>query len=474
MPSSIQKVIPIERSKISINIRDHLVRKYPHKKWNWSCLGNINFDTILSNLDKDFSFGIISNRSDISWEAVKAIHSHIKLNPNSRTKLHWKTLTERLPWKVIKENPSHPWHGLNINLKINPEKHLDSDTITSLSNNPSINYSIVKSHPYNWNWYSLSRNLGIKLEDIFENPSEPFYGDAVSARSDLTIEFIRDNPSPLWNWKVLIINPAFTWASVLSNLDLGWGDKGILSRITLNPNGILWSYVKAHPEEYFDPNTLSMNSDEIDWDIVITSYDGIWNWVHLSRSKAITIGVIRKILELFRLNCYSFFYETELEDLIAYENAGLELRYQFLKRIDARSESEEKEFHSLIPGHKKLSKLNKIRNKGHWDWPSLSRNPSITFDMILANPDLPWDPVSISYNPNVSIEIIKGSPQFNWRFDHLSASNSIECSDIESNPDLPWNYDFISEKHNLTIEFIERNESKLNWEILIYNEFNQN
>jgi hypothetical protein len=51
-----------------------------------------------------------------------------------------------------------------------------------------------------------------------------------------------------------------------------------------------------------------------------------------------------------------------------------------------------------------LDRLNDTKCK--WDWRRLSKNPLITWDIVVTNPDKPWDWWSISRNPIINWSIV--------------------------------------------------------------------
>ncbi len=55
-----------------------------------------------------------------------------------------------------------------------------------------------------------------------------------------------------------------------------------------------------------------------------------------------------------------------------------------------------------------------------WDWNSLSANPNITFDIVLAHPDKPWNWYGLSQNPNITFDNVLAYPDKPWSFVNLS------------------------------------------------------
>ena len=57
--------------------------------------------------------------------------------------------------------------------------------------------------------------------------------------------------------------------------------------------------------------------------------------------------------------------------------------------------------------------LNFLKNNIDKDyaWDSVSGNPSITWEIVNENQDLPWHYSGLSFNPNITIDIIKANYQ---------------------------------------------------------------
>ena len=45
-----------------------------------------------------------------------------------------------------------------------------------------------------WNWYSISRNLGITMKDINGHPDKPWGWDSISMNPNITMKDILNNP----------------------------------------------------------------------------------------------------------------------------------------------------------------------------------------------------------------------------------------------------------------------------------------
>jgi hypothetical protein len=105
-----------------------------------------------------------------------------------------------------------------------------------------------------------------------------------------------------------------------------------------------------------------------------------------------------------------------------------------------------------------------------WDYKSLSMNPNVTWNFILANKNKPWDYKDerdpqmnrslLSINPNITWDIVKANPDINWCYGQLISNPNITEDIIKANPDKlnypRCNYKItLNNNPNLTIEFMQ-------------------
>ncbi len=110
-------------------------------------------------------------------------------------------------------------------------------------------------------------------------------------------------------------------------------------------------------------------------------------------------------------------------------------------------------------------------NADKWYWPLLSRNISITMDVIDNTSDLPWDPVYITQNLNLHFDFILGHVEdYNNHWYYISKHQCITMDFVKLYPHLPWNYLGLSRNPSITIDDVLENiEMPWNWEKLSCN-----
>src|SRR5438477_642402 len=108
--------------------------------------------------------------------------------------------------------------------------------------------------------------------------------------------------------------------------------------------------------------------------------------------------------------------------------------------------------------YNQLLSLLKLYPDKPWNLDILSRNPNITMDNVIANPDTNsrrWDWHDLSGNPNVTMDFIKANPNKPWSWDRLSDNPNITMDFVKANPDTDsrkWNWYVLSRNRNITMD----------------------
>ena len=65
----------------------------------------------------------------------------------------------------------------------------------------------VKNNPDKpWNYFWLSCNPNITMEDVKNNPYKPWNWKCLSKNPNITMNDVKNNPYKPWNWKCLSMN----------------------------------------------------------------------------------------------------------------------------------------------------------------------------------------------------------------------------------------------------------------------------
>lgn len=167
-----------------------IIEKYPEWPWDYcalSCNPNITIDFILKNIDKDFNWDCISSNKAITIDFVKKY--------------------PKLPWNynTLSQNPNITLEFIlsttNNKYELNKNNAIDLSEIAEYS---------FKEDTKNWNWYFISANKGITMDDVRANKHLPWNYNELSRNSNLTIDFVMENLHQQWNWKLIAMNKAMT------------------------------------------------------------------------------------------------------------------------------------------------------------------------------------------------------------------------------------------------------------------------
>ena len=66
------------------------------------------------------------------------------------------------------------------------------------------------------------------------------------------------------------------------------------------------------------------------------------------------------------------------------------------------------------------------------------------FQFILDNPDIPWDWYELSKNPSITWDIVQQNPDKKWDWSKLSSNTNITWDIVQQNQDKPWDWKKLS------------------------------
>jgi len=310
-------------------------------------------------------------------------------------------------------------------------------------------YLVIETLEKPWDWNLLSANPNIDQEDVINFPHFPWNWAMFSMNPNLDFEFVLAHRTYGWNWLSLSENPAINWNHVSAHLDLPWNwsvlptNRNIRMETILSHPVFPWGNVAKSPNLRLS-HVLAHASQSV-------GHSG-WDWFSITVNR----------------NAWTS------ADLLAHPD----LPWHW----------------PLISNDVQLTPelLTRLRDK--WNYESLSRNPSVTLDMIEAFPDHPWNWMRVSQNPNLTLDYVLQHPERPWDLDllhyslplggqvrrfrtvvpsvdwaKLSYNPSITVHDILENIDAPWHSRGISTFMNLTIQDIRQLQARLDWNTLSSN-----
>ena len=108
-----------------------------------------------------------------------------------------------------------------------------------------------------------------------------------------------------------------------------------------------------------------------------------------------------------------------------------------------------KSIQSLITRYpREISYLGQIKTSNYCSkdaWEAYSRNPNITLDILVNNPQHPWDWKEFSSNnPNASLTLAKQHPEHPWCWISLCRNQNVTPEEVIQYPDLDWDFQWLS------------------------------
>lgn len=303
-------------------------------------------------------------------------------------------------------------------------KYLNHNIDQSYFNtNPNLTIDFIKNNPtIPWDWKEISRHSNITIQDITENPDLPWDWKEISFKPTITIDFIKQFSNKPLNFKIISKCKNISMNDIENNLDLPWN----------------WNHVSQNPNLtiYFVEKHLNRS----------------WNWKCVSR--IVTMDFIKKHKDIqFNWNSINLVNTTiTREDIV---NNLDDFPWDFANMPLSK----------YPPFEFILQHLDK-----NWDWGRLSSADFVTIKHIIDNPNLPWHYDYMSYNENLTIEFVLNNIDKGWKFYGITQSHLGTIENVLKYPDLNWNISLLSSKSNITMEIIEEN-MHLNWDFnqIIFN-----
>ena len=161
----------------------------------------------------------------------------IPLVPINAWNWHWVSSNPAVTMQDIINHPEYPWDyfyvSLNPNLNFtfilkspNIMNHPEYpwDFTCGVSNNPNLTINLINKYPNDrWDFYNVSCNPGITMQDIINHPEYPWdWEESICDNPNLTIQFIKQFPSKEWNWSLISSNPNITMQDIIKNPEYPW------------------------------------------------------------------------------------------------------------------------------------------------------------------------------------------------------------------------------------------------------------
>lgn len=290
-------------------------------------------------------------------------------------------------------------------------------------------------------YWKFIQKMAIEREFSSNKNTYRYY---ISKNKNITWDIILQNPSFEWNDVGISSNINITPEIVYINPDIDWSPFAISG----NPN-FSWKYIY---NTYIKP--YDHKKDE--WFLKTFGYKRTFiplDFSTISRSKYITIDIIDD-------NNYSWYYdELAINPNITYE--------QILERKDLFKDWKYISRNHTITWDVIQSVPEIKENINLFDY---SKNQNITWDVVRDNikmkdsKDRGWCFDTLCKHPNITFDIIKDNPSYFNNWYNISQNPNITPEIVRENIDLPWDYGDLSFNPSITFEFYEENPEK-DWEL---------
>ena len=308
-----------------------------------------------------------------------------------------------------------------------------------------------------------------KYFKIFEYGRNQLKWFHLSKNKSITFDFISSRPELPWDFEGLCENPNMTFSMlytfyklkddeddgyILENLKYILTDNqpeikrfhGINQLLSSNRN-ITIDLIKTRLNY---PWCWFILSQHINLDDIMKNPSLPWEWDGLSFRRDITLNFVKRFNTLkpmpITIN-YHFEYSVDINNII---NEFPHLPYKWY----------------IISHNPSITWDIIVSNPNRqWDWYWLSTNPNVTWEVVTANPNKNWNWSGLSSNPNVNWDIVKTHLNNDWNWDYLSENPSMTWDIITTNSDMPWQWEHVSLNPNITWKIVYENANKP-WDIM--------
>jgi hypothetical protein len=276
---------------------------------------------------------------------------------------------------------------------------------------------IVLQNPSFWNFWLLSSNPNITMQDLENNKKLPWDYTAVSFNPNIRLEYVQEHLGLPWDWHLLssVIPISDIMSTQGDDPEYKWSWAGMSSNVTLT-------------EEFLIQNL---------------KHD--WNW---------DVIVANMSLEFIEMNELWLREKVEDYDFWLSFNPNVTLEYTQTFDCDWDNFSDQGNF----PFQQVLDNIDLP-----WSWYHLSKR--IDINDIIKSADLQWDWDVISeYNPTITMQIVNDNPELPWNKSLLQLNSGITMKDLSLATQgvekyFEIDYNNISRNPNLTIDFYLRHKS---------------
>lgn len=262
------------------NMSYDVLADYPTMNWDWTALSavdnGITMHDFLANRDKPWNWTYVACRAE-TMEKVFEILPPLEWADDDKY-----TLWTRGP--VTMDNIINNELCLSNKRLAVPADYIGPGFY--LSRNPNIRIDTVLAN-HGWNYCELSRNAGIKFEDVMQHFNLGWCMGCLSRNPNVRMQNVRDHAYLNWNYRFLSRNKTLTLSDVLNHcIPTEYPEIPAINDRHVNGNMTDWHWP-----------SLSKNM-KVSMKQIIAHPDLPWDWDGLSQNENIRLSDVRGNLNL--------------------------------------------------------------------------------------------------------------------------------------------------------------------------------
>lgn len=229
--------------------------------------------------------------------------------------------------------------------------------------------------------------------------------------------------------------------------------------------------ILKYPTAPYDWIALSLNS-AISFEFIKNNRNFQWNISAVSRNNSITESIVRSNLDFpwsYKDLCANpnISFDFMLEFAIK-PTAKVDLNWNELSKNESISMEIIDQYHSypwsdtFISCNPNISS-NYILNNGKnrkWVMAYVSANKAIT-ERDIYKKLLDFNYTNLSSNPNLPAKYINDNLSYNWNMHSVSSNPNITPTDIETYHNIPWDYNGFSINKNISMNYVLNKKNQL-------------
>jgi hypothetical protein len=220
---------------------------------------------------------------------------------------------------------------------------------------------------------------------------------------------------------------------------------------------VLWRTIAKYPERNWDWNNISMNlcttldiiEEFIDENIGLT-------WEFVSWNPNVDILFAKRYIKCLDWRGISQSIGITMEDIE--QNSDLPWALDYVYKNRNLTKEFLKSHGNQEIGWSRLSmsaKYISIEDGDKWDYEELSKNESITPELVEQHLDKPWNFISLSGNSAISPSFIERHISERWDWKLISSNKSITQEFFLRRINKNWDFDALARNRSVPVNFVE-------------------